>query len=79
MKSFQFVLSIIPLLLDRRLSEEGRIHVNRVRDHFIDALYHHVQQTHANYSAIEIAQRIAKLLMLLPSIEVRISFHFDLR
>ena len=74
MRSFQFMLSIIPLLLDRRLSEEGRIHVNRVRDHFIDALYHHVQQAHTNYSSIEIAQRISKLLLLLPSIEVRVSF-----
>ncbi|KAK6022642.1 hypothetical protein OSTOST_11647 [Ostertagia ostertagi] len=59
----------MPHVQDHRLSEEGKLHVIKVRNKYIDALYHHIQHEYPSYSAIEVAQRISKLLLLLPSIE----------
>ncbi|CAJ0931169.1 unnamed protein product, partial [Mesorhabditis belari] len=67
----EFVLlkALILFRIDRRLSIEGKSHVGMVRDRLIDALYHHIQQEHPSFSAIQIAQRISRLLLLLPAIE----------
>ncbi|CAL2039571.1 unnamed protein product [Caenorhabditis brenneri] len=58
----------------RRQSGEGRAHVKRVRDKYIEALYQHVQHQHRHFSSVQTSMRISKILLLLPSVEKLTSF-----
>ncbi|CAI4228349.1 unnamed protein product [Auanema sp. JU1783] len=53
----------------RKLSEEGKSIVNRLRDKYVDALFHHIAAKHPHFTSLEITQRVSKILLLLPSIE----------